>query len=142
MLGLSFCGHAPAQPGPLEVCCAGEVEEVGAFSVVEFQGPRQGFEDAVGYTGEVSALEPVVVINAHPGHCCKFLAAEPGHPAQTPVHGQPCHFRGDPGTARLKEFAHFAVVAHFSTVRANKWLVGGTAITWNTSHYLGFGYGG
>ena len=136
--GAELLRHAPALPGRLEVRCAGEVEQVGAFGVVEFQGAGEGFEDAVGDAGEVSALEPVVVVDAHAGDHREFFAAEAGHAAEPAVDLQPCHFRGEPGAAGLQELLTSLLFVTISTVRADHVLVGGTAITWNTSHYLGF----
>ena len=60
---------------------AGEVEEVGAFGFVELQGAGDGFEDAVGDTGEVAALEPGVVVDAHPGQDGDLFAAQARAPA-------------------------------------------------------------
>ena len=46
---------------------AGEVEQVGAFGLVELQGPGQGVEDAGGGAGDLAALEAGVVLDAETG---------------------------------------------------------------------------
>ena len=46
---------------------ADEVEEVGAFGVVELQRTRKSLEDGVGYTGGIAAFELGVVGDADTG---------------------------------------------------------------------------
>jgi hypothetical protein len=55
---------------------------VGAFGLVELQRFGDRFQDVVGDTAEVSALQPGVVVDADSGEQCNLLTAEAGN---TPV---------------------------------------------------------
>ena len=54
---------------------AGEVEQVGAFGLVELQRARQRLEYRLGHPGEVPALQPGVVVGAHAGEQGDLFAA-------------------------------------------------------------------
>ena len=91
---------------------AGQVEQVGAFGFVELQGTGDGFEDAVGDTGEVAALEPGVVVDADPGEHGDLLAAQARHPPVGAVGRQSDVLWGDAGAAGGEELAHVVPVDH------------------------------
>ena len=91
---------------------AGEVEQVGAFGFVELQGAGDGFEDAVGDTGEVAALEPGVVVDAHPGEHGDLFASQAGHPPVAVVGRQSDLLGCDAGAAGGEELAHVVPVVH------------------------------
>ncbi len=103
----------PATTGPRyrRLGGAGEVEEVGAFGIVELERPRQCLQHALRDPAHVSTLQAGVVRNAHPGQDGDFLAAEPGHPA-TAEGAQPRLLGRDPGTARGKELADLLLRVH------------------------------
>jgi hypothetical protein len=61
---------------------------VGAFSLVELESAREGFEDGVGNSPQVSPFEAGVVLRAHAGEHGHFLALESGHPSGPAVGGQ------------------------------------------------------
>jgi hypothetical protein len=52
-------------PGRCGVCGAGQVEQVGAFGLVELQGGGQAVEDGVRGSGKVAAFHADVVVDAH-----------------------------------------------------------------------------
>ena len=56
--------------------------------LVELQRPRKRFEHGLGDTGEVAALEPRVVVDAHAGEERDLLPAEPRNPPVLPVPGK------------------------------------------------------
>ena len=91
---------------------AGQVEQVGAFGFVELQGTGDGFEDAVGDTGEVAALEPGVVVDADPGEHGDLFAAQAGHPPVGAVGRQSDVLWGEAGAAGGEELAHVVPVDH------------------------------
>ena len=49
---------------------------MGAFGLVELQGPGQGVEDLLGHTVQVAPLEADVVVDAHPGQEGDLFPAE------------------------------------------------------------------
>ena len=63
---------------------AGEVEEVGAFGVVELQRTGERLEHGLGDAASVAALEARVVLDADAGEHRDLLAAQPGHAAVAP----------------------------------------------------------
>ena len=67
---------------------ADEVEQVGPFGVVELQCPHDAFEDVIGDTVGVAALEAGVVLDADPGQHGDLFAAQPLDPPVAPVDGQ------------------------------------------------------
>ena len=85
---------------------------MGAFGFVELQGTGDGFEDAVGDTGEVAALEPGVVVDADPGEDGDLFAAQAGHPPVGAVGRQSDVLRGEAGAAGGEELAHVVPVDH------------------------------
>ena len=87
---------------------AGEVEQVGAFGLVELQRPGQRVEHAGGGAGDLAALEPGVVLDAQPGEGGDLAAAQPGHPAA--AGGREADLvRGDAGAAGGEELAHLLI---------------------------------
>ena len=60
---------------------ADQVEQVGAFGVVEQQGAGDGVQDGVGGAAGVAALQPGVVRDADPGQQRDLLAAQARDPA-------------------------------------------------------------
>jgi len=70
-------GRSPA----LAVACVGgacEVEQVGAFGLVELQCARQCLQNGLGHAPEVSSLQPCVVVGAHVGEESDLFAAWAG----------------------------------------------------------------
>jgi hypothetical protein len=63
----ALLGLAPARPRRRGLCGAGEVEEVGAFGVVELKRAGERAQHALGDAVHVSALKPGVVLDAHAG---------------------------------------------------------------------------
>lgn len=61
---------------------ARQVGQVGALSLVQLQGARDGIEDRSGCSGDRAALELGVVLDADPGERGDFGASEP---ADSPV---------------------------------------------------------
>lgn len=59
----------------------GEVEQVGAFDVVQPQGAGHSVEDVTGDAADVALLQPGVPLGAHSGENRDLLAAQPRHPA-------------------------------------------------------------
>jgi aryl-alcohol dehydrogenase-like predicted oxidoreductase len=56
---------------------AGQIEQVGAFSLVELEGGGDTVEDGVGGAGEVAAFHADVVVDAHAGQQRDLFAAQP-----------------------------------------------------------------
>lgn len=86
---------------------AGEVEQVRALGVIEMQCPGERVENAVGGAGEVAALQPRVVRNAHAGQDRDLLATKAGHAAgavvgQADVGGLEL---GSPGSQEVADLA-------------------------------------
>lgn len=75
-------GGAAARPGEGvgALGCMRQVDEVGAFGVVELEGAGDGFENGGGGSGEVSALQLGVVLHAHIGERGYLAAAQAGYP--------------------------------------------------------------
>ncbi len=65
----------PPRPGGRGRGRAGEVKQVLALGLVELQRRREPVEDGVGRAGEVPALHPDVVVDAHAGQQRDLLAA-------------------------------------------------------------------
>ena len=59
----------------------GQVEQVGAFGVVEFQGPGDGVQDRGADAGQGAAFEFGVVLDADAGQGCDLAAAKSGDAA-------------------------------------------------------------
>ena len=74
-----------------------QVEQVRLLRLVQLQGPGQGVQHAFRDSAQVAALEPGVVVDAHPGEQRDLLAAEPGDPPVAPVRGQAGLVGADPG---------------------------------------------
>src|SRR5207302_9040316 len=89
----------------------GEVEQVGALSVVELERPGQRLQHALRYPAHVSALQARVVRNAHTGQDGDLLATKPGHPATTEG-AQPRLLGRDPGATRGEEVADLLLRVH------------------------------
>ena len=72
---------------------------MGAFGVVELQGPGDRVEHLGETPGEGAAFELGVVLDADPGQGGDLAAAQSGHAAAAGV-GQPGLLRGDRGAPR------------------------------------------
>jgi hypothetical protein len=68
--------HRAAALGRHRVGGAGEVEEVGAFGVVELEPPGERFEHAVGDAADVPALQALVIVDADAGQRCDLFTAK------------------------------------------------------------------
>ena len=69
---------------------AGQIEQVGAFGLVELERAGDAVEDSVGCAGEVSSFHADVVVDADAGEQSDLLAPEPLHPTvAAAVGGQP-----------------------------------------------------
>ena len=108
---------------------------MGAFGLVELQGSGDGFEDAVGDTGEVPALEPRVVVDADPGQDGDLFASQAGYAPVGAVGRQPDVLGGEAGTTGGEELAHVVPVHHAATLRPPSPSLGGSVITWNTATF-------
>ena len=100
-----------ALPRDRRVRCAGEVEEVGAFGVVEAERPSERLEHAVGHAGDVPALQAPVVVDADLGRRRDLLAAQTRKPPGA-VGRQPRRLRRDPRAARSQELRDVVREAH------------------------------
>ena len=89
----------------------GQVEQVGAFGVLEQQGSRERVEHLGGDTVDRAALDAGVVLHAHPGQDGDFGAPQPGH-AAVGAPGETNGFGGDAGAARGQELPHVGSVDH------------------------------
>jgi hypothetical protein len=85
---------------------ARQVEEVGAFGLVELQCPGQRLEDPGGCAGDLAALEAGVVLHAETGLRRDLAATQPGH---TPAAGgrETDLVRRDASTTGGEELTHF-----------------------------------
>jgi hypothetical protein len=79
----------------------GEVEQVDAFGIVEWERAHQRLENGVGDPAQVPALEAGVVIDADPGQRRDFLTAQTGHTAFVVEDRQPCLRRRQPGSSAV-----------------------------------------
>src|SRR5829696_3911567 len=109
---------------------AGQLEEMGAFGLVELQGTGDGFEDAVGHTGEIPALEPRVVVDADPGQDGALFATQPGHAPVGAVSREPHVVQGEAGATGARN-SHPSRLTMPATLRPPRRTVGGSVITWN-----------
>ena len=82
------CSGVVRAPGGELLGGADQVEQVGAFDVVELQGAGDGFEDVLGDAADVAAFELRVVLDADPGEHRHLLAAQPGDAAAAAVGAQ------------------------------------------------------
>lgn len=97
-------------PGP------GEFEEVAAFGVVQAQGAGDRLQYRLGDVGVPALFEAGVVVRAHPGQMCDFLAAQSGHPARAATEGRPRVLGAQTGPPRAQEVPQFADVVHAASV--------------------------
>lgn len=96
---------------------AGEVEEVSALGVVEFQCTRQRVEDAVGGPSEVAALQACVVRDAYPCQDGDFFASQSWHAAGAVV-GQADVGGFELGSPRGQEIADLVARVHPGQAKA------------------------
>lgn len=94
---LAPCGGAARGLGG-----AGQVEEVGAFVVIQFQGLGDGGEDVFGDAADVALFQPGVPLGADAGEDGDFFAAQ-ARDAASAAGGQPDLFGGDLGASAGKE---------------------------------------
>jgi hypothetical protein len=94
---------------------AGEVEEVRAFCLVQTQRIRERVEDGFGGAAEVSAFEPVVVLDAEPGERRDLFAAQPRYAALA-ERPDPDVLRRDPCTPGGEEVADLGLDVHVGSV--------------------------
>jgi hypothetical protein len=95
-------GNESRRPG-----CAREVEEVGAFGVVESQRVGECVEDLIGGAGGVAAFQAFVVLDAHAREGGDLFASQAGHAPLT-VARQASLLGGDlrsPGGQELRQLA-------------------------------------
>jgi hypothetical protein len=102
----------------------GEVEQVGAFGIVELEGTCDRVEDRGGDAAEGTAFELCVVLNTHPGEGGDLAAPQPGD-AALPCLRYPGLLGSDLGTPRGEELADFGTVVHVTTLRRD-------AVVWDT----------
>ena len=91
---------------------------MGAFGVVELQGPGDGVEHGGGDTAEGAALQLGVVLHADAGQGGDLTTTQARDTAGADV-GHAGLLRGDLGPPRDQELAHLGSVVHLSTVRGN-----------------------
>ena len=60
---------------------------MGLLRLIQLQRPCQGFQDALGDSGEVSALQPGVILDTDPGQHGDLAAAQSGDAAVAAVDG-------------------------------------------------------
>ena len=106
-------GPAPTRSPWRRLCGAGEVEEVGALSLVELERPGERLEHALGDAADVTALQARVVRDADAGQDGDLFAAQSGY-APTPVGRQPRLLGRDPGAAGGEELADLLLRLHES----------------------------
>jgi hypothetical protein len=73
--GRRCCFEALRRLRPLAFAALGQVEQVGAFGLVELEGACEGLQHGLGHAGEVPALESGVVVGADAGEQGDLLAA-------------------------------------------------------------------
>jgi hypothetical protein len=98
---------------------AGEREEVRRFGFVEPEGMGNRVEHFIGYAGQVSALEPGVVVDADGGQGGHFFPPEPRHPPVA-ADDQVYLLRGHLGPPGTQEFAYIASTVHAFRLRPAK----------------------
>ena len=76
---------AGPHPGARPIGRVGEVEQVGAFGVVELQGAGERVQDRGGDAAEGAAFELAVVLDANPGEGGDLAPAQPGHTSAADV---------------------------------------------------------
>jgi hypothetical protein len=110
------------------VCGAGEVQEVGAFGVVELERAGERVGHALGGPVHVPALEAGVVGDADAGQDGDLLAAQSRN-ATRAVGGQPDLGWSDPSAAGGQELADLASGVHDSKGRPGRPRLGDPAST-------------
>ncbi len=132
-------GPRASLPGRCGLCGAGEVEQVGAFGLVELECAGDAFQHGVGGAGEVPAFHPDVVVDAHAGQQRDLLAAQPFDAAvaaavggQTGLLGSDPLASGDEELPDLRSVVRSAV--HDNQSRQRLPHMGGTAVTWKNRH--------
>jgi hypothetical protein len=65
-----------------------KIGQMRALGLVELQRAGQRLQHAVGHAVDVAALQPRVVVDAHPGEQRDLLAAQAGYPPLASVDGQ------------------------------------------------------
>lgn len=89
---------------------ADQIEEVGAFGLVELQGPGDAFEDILRNSVGASTFQPGVVLDADASKKSDLLSAQPLDSPPLAVGGQPGELGRDPRPSRDQEIAD--VVSH------------------------------
>ena len=89
---------------------ADEIEQVGAFGLVELQGAGDAFEHVVGDAVGVAAFEPGVVLDADPGEHRNLFAAQSLDAPVRAVDGKSRLFGGDLGATGGEELADAVLV--------------------------------
>lgn len=74
--GPDGCRRRFAVGAPRRLRRPGQVEQVGAFGLVELEHRGHRVEDGIGGAAEIAAFEPGVVVHADPGEQCDLLAAQ------------------------------------------------------------------
>jgi hypothetical protein len=78
---------------------------------VQFQGTGEGVGDGRARAGLLAALEPGVVVDAHPGERGNLLPAQPGGAAHADSGGEADVGRGDLGPPGMKETSQLRTAA-------------------------------
>jgi hypothetical protein len=86
-----------------------------AFRVVEPKRICESVEDGLGGAAEVSAFEPVLVLDAETGERRHLFAAQPRHATLT-ERLQAGLFRRDPRSPGCEEIADFGLDVHIGSV--------------------------
>ena len=90
----------------------GQVEQVRPLRLVQLQRLREGFQDSLGHSGEVSAFQPGVILDTDPGQHGDLAAPQSGDAAVAAVDRQTRLFRGDFRPPRGQEVPGLALVVH------------------------------
>ena len=107
----AWLGLASAWACPGWLGGAGEVEEVGAFGVVELERSGQCLQHALGGAAHVSAFKAGVVLDAHAGQDGDLFAAQP-RDATSAVGRQPGLLGRDPAAAGGQELSDLGLGLH------------------------------
>jgi hypothetical protein len=121
-------GGAARRPWRGGVGSARQVEEVGAFDVVELQGASDSVQHAVGDADEVPLLKSGVVVDGHPRDHRHLFPPQTRRPAVAAEGRQSRLPRGDLCPAADEEVADLAPVVHRHHGRAAGWCVAGRGV--------------
>jgi hypothetical protein len=89
------------------------------FGLIEVQRPSQSLQNRIRDPRKVPALEPGVVVEAHPGQRRDLFTPQPRYPPLFAVCWQPGLLRGDPRPAADQKVV-YGLTVHTSTLRAGQ----------------------